>query len=98
GLEKDSVGYGHLADIVKKSGTSQDCQLRFRHLHGLGNLNAKRRDPLAMSFCFRILQIQCASQGLERFVVGALEFNVLCGELRSAFLDELLEVALIIAI
>ena len=51
-----------------------------------------------MSFRFSVLQVQSASEGLKRVVVGLLEFHVLCGELCGAFLDEMLKVALIVAV
>ncbi len=51
-----------------------------------------------MSFRFGVLQVQSASEGLKRVVVGLLEFHVLHGELRGALLDELFQVALIIAV
>ncbi len=44
-----------------------------------------------MSLCFSVLQVQRASKGLERVVVGLLEFNMLRGELRGALLDQLLQ-------
>src|SRR6266446_8748317 len=95
---QDAVGNGHLADIVEESGARQDGQIGIRHGHGPGDGYAKRSDPLAMSFRFGIFQVQRASEGFERVVVGLLEFHVLCRELRGALLDELLEVALIIAV
>ena len=95
---KNAVWNGHLADIVEESGARQDGQIRIRHGHGPRDRYAKRGDPLAMPFRFGILQVQGASESLERVVVRLLEFHMLCGELRSAFLDEMLQVALIVAV
>src|SRR6266478_3812212 len=89
---QNAIGNGHLADIVEESGARQDGQIGIRHGHGPGDGYAKRSDPLAMSFRFGIFQVQGASEGLERVVVGLLEFHVLCGELRGALLDKLLQV------
>ena len=51
-----------------------------------------------MAFRFGILQVQGAAEGFERVVVRLLELHVLRGELGSAFLDELFQVALIVAV
>src|SRR5713226_5999702 len=98
GFPQDSIRNGHLADVVKESRARQYRQIELRHGHRLRDGNAKRRNPLAVSFGFGVFQVQRASQGLQRVIVGLFELCQRAAELCGSFLDLLLQVALIIAV
>ena len=70
-------------------------RIRIGDRHGLRDGNAEGGDALAVPFGFGILKVQGAAESFESVVVGLLEFGVLCGELRGALFDQLLEVALV---
>ena len=60
--------------------------------------DAESGDALAVAFGFGVLQVQGAAQGFQSVVVGLFELRERAGELRGAFFDQLLEIALIIAV
>src|SRR5260370_11217591 len=59
---QDAIWDGHLPDVVKKRSARQDGQIRVRHGHGSSDGDAKCRDPLALAFGLRVLQVERSAQ------------------------------------
>jgi hypothetical protein len=98
GLAKNLVGDGHLADVMKKGGSSQNLQIMQRYGNCLGNGNGVGRDALRVALGFRVLEVQGAAQRFESVVVGLREELERGGQFRSLLLDFLLEVELVILV
>jgi hypothetical protein len=97
GFAEDGIGNGHFADVVKECGASEDRQI----IRGYGNCpgdgNGKGGNALAVTFGFRVLQVQGAAKGFQSVVVGLLEFETFCFESSGTFLDFFLEIGLVVA-
>ena len=64
-LAESFVGDGHFADVVKKSGASQDGEIRERNGNTLSNGNGVGGDALGMGLCFPVFKFKSAAENLE---------------------------------
>ena len=82
----------------RKAARARIGKVGARDRHLLGDGDAECRNPLAVALGLRVLQVQGASQGLQRVVVGLFELFDGAGKLRGALFHKLLEVALVAAV
>jgi len=61
GFAENAIRDGHFADVVEESSTGENGQVMIGNGHGFSDGNSERRDTLAMTFGFCVLQVEGAA-------------------------------------